>query len=82
MTKPRTLPANLTPRAVCREDAAGYLSISPTHFNKLVRDGLLPQPMALGGRRVWDVRALDRVLDRALDAWPESGDTNPWDTVA
>ncbi len=78
MAKPRTLPANLTPRAVCREDAAAYLSIRPTLFNQLVRDGSLPQPKALGGRRVWDVRA----LDRAFDALPESGDTNPWDTVA
>jgi predicted DNA-binding transcriptional regulator AlpA len=69
------LPPNLPPRIVSREEAAAYVCLGDTKFDLLVRDGTLPQPKMLGGRKVWDVRA----LDRAIDAIPDATPVNPWD---
>lgn len=75
MATRRTLPPNLPPRGICREEAAAYVGIGTTLFDTMVRDGAMPRPKEIGGRRVWDVRA----LDRAFDALPGDGDANPWD---
>ena len=53
-------------RGFSRNEAASYVGVSPTHFDRLVREGLMPLPSQLLGRKVWDVRALDRVLDSNL----------------
>jgi predicted DNA-binding transcriptional regulator AlpA len=57
-------------RCCDRKEAASYVGVSPTTFDKLVRKGAMPQPTQLLGRKVWDRRALDRVLDElsGLDA--------------
>jgi predicted DNA-binding transcriptional regulator AlpA len=52
--------------------AAEYVGVSPTTFDRMVKDGLMPQPIRIYGRTVWDVRKLDAAfaaLDRseALD---------------
>jgi hypothetical protein len=40
----------------------------------------MPQPKRIDGRKVWDVKA----LDRAFEALPEDGEhtANPWDRAA
>jgi predicted DNA-binding transcriptional regulator AlpA len=56
----------LTPdvrRCYDRKEAASYVGVSPNSFDKLVRRGIMPRPTKLLGRKVWDRRALDRVLD-------------------
>jgi predicted DNA-binding transcriptional regulator AlpA len=50
-------------RGFDRKEAASYVGVSPTHFDKLIRNGTMPQPYQLLGRKVWDRSALDRVLD-------------------
>ncbi len=50
-------------RGFDRKEAASYVGVSPTHFDKLVNCGTMPKPNQLLGRKVWDVRALDRRLD-------------------
>jgi predicted DNA-binding transcriptional regulator AlpA len=50
-------------RGYDRREAASYVGVSPTHFDKLVRIGKMPKPVQLLGRNVWDRKALDRVLD-------------------
>lgn len=50
-------------RCLDRKEAASYLCVSPPTFDKLVRNGAAPAPIQLMGRKVWDKRALDRVLD-------------------
>ncbi|WP_206079040.1 helix-turn-helix transcriptional regulator [Allomesorhizobium camelthorni] len=50
-------------RGFDRKEAASYVGVSPTHFDKLIRQGIMPPPNEFLGRKVWDVRALDRVLD-------------------
>jgi hypothetical protein len=71
-------------RGFDRKEAASYVGVSPTHFDKLVRQGIMPAPNLLLGRNVWDVRALDRVLDAlsgvdTLAARPPVGDNDDLD---
>jgi predicted DNA-binding transcriptional regulator AlpA len=68
------LPASLPPRGVSRVQAAAYIGVSPSTFDKLVADNLMPGPKKLRGRTVWDRKRLDECFD-ALD----DGGDNPWD---
>ena len=61
--KNNPLPDNLPPRLLSRCQSAAYNGISPTKFDQLVGDGRMPQPLRIDGRRVWDIRALDRAID-------------------
>ncbi|RTL86444.1 MAG: AlpA family phage regulatory protein [Hyphomicrobiales bacterium] len=54
----------VVPRLLRRERAAAYLDISPSHFDKLVREGRLPQPKKLDERtKGWDTHDLDVHID-------------------
>ena len=78
-------------RGLDENEAAVYLSFSPSFFRKLVADKRMPRPRLAEGRRVWDVEE----LDLAFKALPrEGGDAepifetaghgqgaNPWDDV-
>lgn len=77
----QALPINLQPRGLSREAAAEYFSIGPTLFDRMVTEGTMPRPVWLGGRRVWDVRALDRAFDALRDT-TEADERNPWDGAA
>jgi excisionase family DNA binding protein len=50
-------------RGLSRDEAAIYIGVSPTTFDKLVADGRMPQPRRIDGRKVWDIRALDLHFD-------------------
>ncbi len=64
MARQTALPPTLAPRLISREAAAAYVSVSPTVFDAMVKDGRMPRPRLLGGRRkAWDVRALDMAVD-------------------
>ncbi|WP_316190546.1 hypothetical protein [Bradyrhizobium sp. SZCCHNS2096] len=68
------LPISLPPRGLSREQAAAYIGVSPSTFDKLVTEGAMPSPKRLRGRLVWDRKRLDACFD-ALD----DGGENPWD---
>lgn len=68
------LPRSLPPRGLSREQAAAYVGISPSLFDKLVADGRMPPAKRLNSRNVWDIRK----LDVAFDAIGDDGE-NPWD---
>jgi predicted DNA-binding transcriptional regulator AlpA len=79
MAQQKALPPTLAPRLISREAAAAYVSVSPTKFDEMVKDGTMPRPKRLCGRRkAWDVRD----LDAAVDNLPvEDNDNDTWDNV-
>ena len=61
-------------RGLDENEAAVYLSLSPSFFRKLVVQGRMPRPRLVGERRIWDVEE----LDLAFKALPrEGGDAEP-----
>jgi excisionase family DNA binding protein len=56
-------------RGLDENEAAVYLSLSPSFFRKLVADGRMPRPRLADGRRIWDVEE----LDLAFKALPREG---------
>ena len=46
-------------------------------FDLMVSDGRMPKPKQVDGRRVWDVRSIDRYFD--LLPGGDDSDRNPWD---
>jgi predicted DNA-binding transcriptional regulator AlpA len=70
------LPQSLPPRGLSRSEAAAYVGVSPTLFDRLVADGRMPRPKRIAARTVWDRRA----LDLAFTEIPDGSDVdNPWD---
>jgi hypothetical protein len=61
-------------RGLDENEAAIYLSFSPSFFRRLVVEKKMPRPRLAAGRRVWDVEE----LDLAFKALPrEGGDAAP-----
>ncbi len=61
-------------RGLDENEAAVYLSLSPSFFRKLVADGRMPRPRLADGRRIFDIEE----LDMAFKALPrEGGQTAP-----
>jgi predicted DNA-binding transcriptional regulator AlpA len=70
MTRHAALPPTLPPRLISREAAAAYLSVAPSTFDKMVREGRMPRPKRLSeGRVAWDVQE----LDAAIESLPSDG---------
>ncbi len=75
--------SNIEPRVLRRGDAARYLSISPTSFDALIDDGVIPPPKTIKSRiKIWDKRALDRVIDDWFDDAEFEGGKNPYDDIS
>ena len=53
------LPHSLPPRGLSRTMAAAYIGVSPTLFDKMVKDGRMPKPKQINARTVWDRFGLD-----------------------
>ena len=66
-----------TRRGLSRVEAAGYVGIGTSKFDLMVLDGRMPKPKQVDGRRVWDVRSIDRYFD--LLPGGDDSDHNPWD---
>lgn len=62
-------------RGLSHDEAAMYLGISASKFDELVRDGRMPGPKRIDGRKIWDVHQ----LDIAFDHLPVEG--NSWDDL-
>jgi predicted DNA-binding transcriptional regulator AlpA len=70
MANQTALPPTLAPRLISRSAAAAYLSVSPSLFDELIKDGRMPKPRRLSKKRVaFDVRE----LDIAIDSLPADG---------
>jgi len=67
------LPPGALPRGLSRVQSAEYVGVSPTTFDRMIKDRLMPEPIRIYGRTVWDVRKLD-VAFAALDTGDEADD--------
>ena len=64
-------------RGLRRAEAATYVGISPSMFDKMVKDGRLAKPKKFGEASVWDMRQLDLAFEALPDA--NNDNANPWD---
>jgi hypothetical protein len=55
------------PRGLRRQAAADWVGMSPTKFDELVRDGLMPKGKKVRGCRVWDRYELDIAFENLPD---------------
>lgn len=67
-----------TRRGLSRGEAAAYIGVSPSTFDKMVQSGEMPGPKRVYARTIWDVRALDLAFD-ALPGDDSAPETNDWD---
>jgi predicted DNA-binding transcriptional regulator AlpA len=65
------------PRGLRRAEAARYIGISTTHFDKQVKAGTVPAPLQLFGVNVWDRFALDALFDGSQQ--PANDNDDYWD---
>ncbi len=63
-------------RGLRRDEAATYVGLGPSMFDKMVKAGKLPMPTKWGASSVWDMRQLDRMAFG--DPLPNAND-NPHD---
>ena len=77
------LPASLPPRGLRRPTAAAYVGVSPTTFDQMIEDGLMPRPKRYRGCVIWDREALDRAFAELPDDGEEKKPpSNPWDLMS
>lgn len=77
------LPPAYLPVALSREQAAAVIAVSPTTFDKLVKDRLMPRGKKLYGCRRWD-------RDEVIAAWraipgedaAEAPSNDPWSSAS
>lgn len=73
-----------TRRGLSRVEAAGYIGISPTLFDRMVTDGSMPPPKRVCSRIIWDRKALDcafEALPGGYDSERATGDVNEWNDL-
>jgi predicted DNA-binding transcriptional regulator AlpA len=77
------LPDNLAPIGFSREQAAAFIGIGATLFDRLIADGRMPDARLIGGRLVWDVAevaaAFRSLPHRSESVDGKAGSGNPWD---
>lgn len=80
MTDAARSPMMQTPakRGLSRTEAAGYIGIGTTLFDKMVEAGQMPRPKRIGVRNVWDRFEVDLAFDR-LSTDGVDTDSNDWD---
>ncbi len=66
------------PRGLRRAEAAAYLGISLSHFDKQRALGTVPAPREMLGVLLWDRHDLDALFDGRL---PASANDNEWDSA-
>lgn len=73
------------PRGLRRAAAADWVGMSPSKFDELVREGLMPRGKLVRGCRVWDRYLLDIAFENLPDedeAAPLAPDTDAWAGVS
>jgi len=81
--KPRdvVLPLSLAPRGLRRVEAAAYIGVSPSSFDAMIADGVMPKPKRWGARVIWDRHMLDEYFS-AIPSEDDKPKRSAWDEVA
>lgn len=58
-------------RGLSRVQAADFFGVSPSTFDKMVRDGIAPKPFAIYNRWVYDFLECDRAFNKLKGGAPE-----------
>lgn len=66
-------------RGFSRIEAAAYVGLGVTFFDQKVTEGVLPKPLQIGKRKLWDRHELDAAFDKLKGSVQNLG-VNPWDT--
>lgn len=73
-------------RMLSRVEAAAYCGVSPSTFDKMQKDGLIPPPLKVYARNLFDLHKLDAALnalsgDACLtsDGVTAEAENNDWD---
>ena len=70
------------PRGLSRIEAARYVGVSPSTFDKMVNSGEMPRPKRVGSRKIYDRAALDAAFDLLdLGAGGDVDEANDFDHV-
>jgi predicted DNA-binding transcriptional regulator AlpA len=69
------LPPSLAPRGLSRGQAAEYIGVGITLFDKMVEDGRMPKPKRIDGRVVWDKVKVDAAFAELDEPASASGAT-------
>ena len=80
ISRREVLPVSLPPRGLSRVEAAAYVGISPSLFDRGIKDRLWPRPFRVYGRVLWDRLKLDAAFAALSDAGQDGEDR--WDRAA
>jgi len=69
-------------RGLSRAEAAAYVGIGTTLFDRMVADGDLPSGHRLHKRVVWDIRELDLALDQIFEKNAQAAEVSPYSDTA
>lgn len=75
------LPASLAPRGLSREEAAAYIGVSASLFDRMVKEGKMPNPKRYGARVIWDRFQLDAAFAALPTDGPNAADDDIWSRV-
>lgn len=66
------------PRGLNRAQAAMYIGISRSLFDRMVKDGRMPRPKRIDGRVVWDRHQIDESFEdlTSNNPWNDNDDQN------
>ena len=79
MKKGTALPVSLPPRGLSRQQAAEYIGLSATAFDRLVELRQMPKGKRIGGRLVWDRLKVDVAFSELDDDEAAASQWGPLD---
>lgn len=68
-------------RGLSAPEAALYIGLGASKFLALVKDGRMPRPRVLDGRRLWDVDDLDSAFKSLPSEGGEPEEVDTWADV-
>lgn len=68
------------PRGLRRVEAAAYIGVSPSMFDWMIAERMMPKPKRVGGRVIWDRLMLDEYFT-AIPSEDDKPKKSIWDEV-